>query len=528
MRRSRSWFGVLAVMGVLSWTSAVWAQQAFYTFTSGPPPGDGFVWDFDNPPSGLNDLPDGDTFLAPDDLGNVNNFENFSGNTTFFDDSYQAVGNGSLIVQEAWWGNPHEEGIGIVDVSFINTPTGQVSSVSFAFAWAFAGQKADDFLDLEVYDSEFDSAFLSFDLNDSFDAGLAFGGVNGWEGSISFDLADVQFENDEVDEIAGFSIDLFPILTLGGTSEFAIDNLSIDGLSNVFPSINNGTDATGAIFLNTSLVGTGTVTGSQEVTNDGSEATPFSTRIEPGGDLGDPGQESGRPIDAGESLFTGTIATLDRSLPSGTYESILTIINDSNPTDPDDSVTRRVRLHDPPQLKANNSSVVKVHLGDQISLANAAAGPHAGAQRAGVTVDNRAATGPFTVSGLEVDDDVLPADNATATVSFDPFGQLSGIHNGTFTADLHMTSGSGSGLGNAEPVPLVVWDLEFSLPDTLTDSVQVSTSESFGPSKVSVNTAQTAATLIDGTSSSNQNVNMIIGATPPPLGPRPSLATWST
>jgi hypothetical protein len=104
------------------------AQSAFYTFSSGPG-GDGFVWDFDDPPDGLNDLPTGEAFFAPPQDGNgLNYLENYTGNATFFDTNYQAAGNSAVINGDAWWGNPSDDDIPTVGAYFFDTPNGSIAT----------------------------------------------------------------------------------------------------------------------------------------------------------------------------------------------------------------------------------------------------------------------------------------------------------------------------------------------------------------------------------------------------------------
>ena len=497
-------------------------QLAFYTFTSGPG-GDGFTWDNDVPPSGLFDLDSGDTFFAPtlDSSGDIN-IENFSENVSFFDSSYQAAGNSAVIDGDAWWGNPLDNSFAQVGASFFNTSNGSASSVAFDFAWAIAGEDAPDYIEIEANDNEGDFALLFLNLDSSFNAGPAFGGFNGWEGSISFDISDFQEDNPSIDAIETFFISLDGISTLGGTSEFAIDNLSIDGGganegSNVFPSFNSGMNGSGSVFSRNVLRDTGIVSITQAVTNDGNDATTFSTQIVPGGDLTDPGQVNGDPINPGQTVFISPIATLDSNTLSGEYSSDIVFINDGNPFDPDDTLTQNVRVHDPPALSDDSSATVQVDIDPQIFIANAVAGPHAGAIRAGVEISNRTITGPFTItpeSDLVGEMVVGAGETRTGNMQFNRFGRLNGSYNGSVTVELSMVSSSGFFLFNAPPVPDVVWNLEFNLATTATDSIAVNASESFGPNKIGVNDAITATTIVDGSSSSSQTVSMAITSNP--------------
>jgi len=503
---------------------AAWAQSALYTFTSGPT-GDGFVWDFDQPPFGLHDLPDGETFLAPDDSGDDINIENFSGNVTFFDSNDQAAGNSSHIDAEAWWGNPHS-GSSEVGTSFINTSSGIADTIRFDFAWALAGQDADSFLDVRFIDPDGDEAYESYFLDEIFPAGGAFGGFNGAAGTIDIDASQLLDDlSNPLDGIESMLVDVSPIATVGGTGEFAIDNLSINGGgggvpgSNIFPSVNGGTDSSNSIFSQSRLVHTGLATITQEVTNDGTDPTNYSTALVPGGNLADPGQVSGAPIGAGQSLFTPTIATLDSSLPSGAYESNLMIINDLNPADPDDQITHQVKLHDPVILTVNNTSPLAG--GDQISIANAAVEPHAGALRAADEIISTQVTGLFELagftgltSGFLGNEFVTAGSTATANITFQRFGLLSGLYQGTVSVEHKYVSDSGFFLSGATAQTPIVWNLQHHLADTPADTAAVLSGESFA-SQVGVNNLTTAATLLDGSSSSNQNVALQITGLPP-------------
>ncbi len=500
------------------------AQQAFYTFTSGPT-GDGFVWDFDQPPFGLNDLPDGETFFAPTDNGDVINIENFSGNVTFFDTQYQAAGNSTHIDAEAWWGNPLTGG-NEVSISFSNTTNGFADTIQFDFAWALAGQNADPFLEITFFDPDGGEAYESYDLDDIFPAGGAFGGFDGAAGTIDIDASLLLDDLGEpLSGIESMMIDVSPVATLGGTGEFAIDNLSINagggGVpgSNVFPSVNGGTDISGAIISRNQLVGTGMVRINQEITNNGTDSTTYSTSLAPGGNLADPGQVNGAPIDSGQSMLTPVIATLDSNLPSGTYASDLVVTNNLNPADPDNQVTREVRLHDPVVLTVNNSTPLGG--GDQVTITNANVEPHAGALRAADEISSIQVIGPFTLSeftglttGFLGNEFVTASSTATANISFQSNGLLSGIHQGTITVEHQHVSDTGFYLAGATPQTSIVWNLQHTLTDMLAGTAPIAADESFA-NLPGVNNPTTAIALIDGVSSSSQDVSLQITGAPP-------------
>jgi hypothetical protein len=206
-------------------------QAVFYTFTSGPG-GDGFVWDFDSPPSGDHDLPDRESFFAPDGSGQEGHeieFENSTGDTTFFDANYVAVGNSSHISQDAWWGHPLDN-FEVVGLSFFNTPPGTIDSFGFEFAWALAGQHASTSLEVIFEDPDGDTAVRSFDLDDIFDAGVAFGGFNGAAGKVQVAASElIDGLGNPLDGIESLIMKISPVVTDDGSGEFAIDNVSING-----------------------------------------------------------------------------------------------------------------------------------------------------------------------------------------------------------------------------------------------------------------------------------------------------------
>ncbi|QDT01578.1 hypothetical protein [Adhaeretor mobilis] len=510
---------------LLSSAAEVVAQTAFYTFTSGPS-GDGFIWDVDSPPAGLNDLPNGENFHAPDLDGATNNIENYSGNVTYFDTSYQAAGNSSLISDEAWWGNPTEPFSPTVGAYFVNTFNGAADSVAFDFAWAIAGEDAYDSLEIEVYDDDFDFAYLYFDLDSSFNAGPAFGGFQGWEGSIAFDLLDAQNDNFDVDAIAGFSIYLDPISTPGGVGEFAIDNLDIngggatgfDGPEELYPA-SNDPDSLLSGFSTRWLKDTPVTSSSRfsfDVVNNTGSDTEFSASLDGTSDaVFLPGNQfSGEFLAFGDTQNI-TLQEVALSNPSGEYSASATLSNDLDPSDPDNTVNYGLKIYDAPAISSNAANPVQVQSGGQLTLANAAAGPHAGALRAGVEVTGRSITGPFQFAGstLLIDDFVGPGTSAAESLLFSRFGRLTQTYMGSATIDLQMNSAAGSFLNGRQPVPSITWNLEFALADTLSDSANLPASGSLAE-QVGVNNATTAATIVGGHSSTAQTVSMALVSDP--------------
>lgn len=530
---NRIWWACVLALVTFSAARESPAQSAFYTFTSGPG-GDGFVWDYDEPPSGLNDLPDGELFTTPDDV----ELYNYTGNVTFFDDNYLAAGNSSVINGDAWWGNPLFGG-GEVDLGFYNTENGGIQSLSFDFAWAQAGVEVPDYLEIEIWDYEGGSegdglqTYFTVDLSEAFNAGGAYGGATGHAGHASITASELldDITSEQFTEIEEMYFYLYDIETGGGTSEFAIDNVSVNGASandsNVFPSGNGGTlNFSGATLAFSWPVGTGTATAGVEVTNDGGEATDYSTELVAGGELDDGGQVNGATINAGQSIYHPALVTLDRNQASGTYESDVLVKNDSNALDADDTVTMWINLHLAQQLTANNSSTVDLNTSPLLSLSNAAA--PGGQYRAGVRVTGSTTTGPFLVTGFDVDEKVLPGAGAsTGAAVFDRFGRLSGPYMGTVSLELEQTSQTGFFMHSADAVPSVVWNVEYDLSDQLADSVAVASTETFGPNKIGVNDVDTAATLLGGEASSAQTVDMQLVANPEAGGDRSALILGS-
>ncbi len=504
-----------ATIGVLSWLCLVSAAtaQPNYTFTSGPS-GDGFDWPVS--PTGL--LPD-DFFETPDGV----EFDNFIGNNLFFDSQYQVVGNAPGITNDAMWGNPIDNGFGSLEIYFLNFETPQ--TVAFDFAWSVAGSPDATplFVDIYMEDSDGRAIIESFFLGNTF-TGL--GGVDGYADRINIDAADFFDDLSNVDDgpfidIAYISIFIIDIAGGGSSSEFGIDNFDIDsvgtGLDELFPSINQGAiDATGVIQSHSVLRGIGTFTTGLEVTNSSLNDTTFSTQLVPGGGLSDAGQAIDEPILAGQTIYLGTLASIDRSLPSNTYDSDIVVINTGNLSDPDNTTTIRVRLLESPSLTA--PSPVNISGGEKVHLSNAP--PPANGHRASVKVTGTTTTGPFDVSGYDVNTAIKPGETVMGDVNFDRFGHLSGNYDGTFIASLKMANFVGTNndietfLFNADPVSDVQWLLNAALADTPADNAAYALGDNLGVGLVGTNSTFTAATLLGGTATESGNVSMSQGFSP--------------
>ncbi|TWT90758.1 hypothetical protein Mal64_11550 [Pseudobythopirellula maris] len=494
------------------------AQQVFYSHTSGVG-GDGFVWDDDFEP-GPNNLGDGNEFYTPDGVY----YFNYSGNVSYFDDSYQAAGASGLIDGDAWWGNPLDDGGYQVGMYFEEFST--VETLSFDFSWALAGQDAPTEIYFDVSDytaNEGQGAYTSVyvELDQTFNAGAAFGGFDGAAGHVTFDINELSDDGEGTpfSVISEFYLYLDEILTTSGTGEFAIDNVSINGAvlgdSRVFPSVNGGTvNVSGSSILTSLVREEGVWDYGLSFTNAGSVATTFSTELLPGGDLGDPGQPTGEPLLAGETRYFPSVAQIDASSPSGTYRSDIRVMNDENPGDPDDETGLRVGLHDAPALTANNSAPAPAGIG-VLQLSNAAAGPHEGALRAGVAVNAVDVTGPFEVVGMSTASFVGPDDTIAGDIEFNRFGRRSGVYNGTATLQLTMRSATGNFMSNAAPVDNVVWSVAHDQEDLMTDSHSAGAGEAYAET-VGVNTAMSAATIVGGETPEAVSYSLEIVSAPTP------------
>ncbi|TWT73621.1 hypothetical protein Pla123a_39590 [Posidoniimonas polymericola] len=505
---------LFALAAAAALPAAATAQQVFYTFTSGPA-GDGFLWPAS--PTGL--LPEGYAYLTPDGV----DIYNYSGNNLFFDDNYQVAGNAFGIDADAMWGNPYS---GSVDIYLSGLDT---QSVEFNFAQSVGGEpfQTNDYIDIYIEDSEGRQAYYSAYLGNTF-TGL--GGFDGYSDTVQFDTSFLYDEFENVDggpliDIDYFYIELYSLDNSFEPAEFAIDNFSLDGGSGnggsgLFPSVNDGQfDVTGSTLGANSLRGTGTFSRGVEVTNSAPTGTTFSIELLPGGDLTSDSPPSGQAIDAGESLFSPDVALVDRSLPSGKYQSDFRVINEGDPSDPDDVATLSVDLYDSESLSGNFAGV-EVAAAEMVTLSNAAA-PAEGF-RAAVKVIGSQTSGPFTVDGFANEQRLLDGDSIQATATFMRFGRLSGPHTGSYTVSLEQTAyivndqvDFETFLANAESVPDVSWTLNYALADTTTDSVSVASGSAFAET-VGVNSAEVAATLIDGVSSADQSVSMQFVADPSP------------
>ncbi|MEM7627547.1 MAG: hypothetical protein AAF333_18275 [Planctomycetota bacterium] len=498
--------------------------QVNYTFTAA---NDGFSWPA-SPTGTLN----GFDFTTPDDIVIFNE----AGNNLFYDAMYQVTGNATRINGDALWANPLDFGSGYVGFDFSGTAT-SVTQVQFDFAWSEAGVPAvSDFLDVVAFDSDGRQTFASFNLTDTF---TGFGGGDGYEGTISLDAASLIDDEEGFDGGAFVDIDyievqLGEIIFGGNSSEFAIDNFSTNGAgggdpanSDVIPvSSFNGNQFFGA--STNRVKGSFDVQVSIDAENQGTGGTQYSVTVEPGSDpeFVATGLPSGKPIAAETVDMLLPLATLDADTLSGEYEIQLRFSNDLNGagppdfgSDPDEVVPFSAKIFDPPDMTDNSGATVQVDADPTLSLANAAAGPHAGALRAGVEATALSTSGPFsfdpTSGDLNLGAFVAAGETKTTDIAFDRFGRLSGTHVGTAKIDLEMKSPTESFLNGSAPVPSINWNLSYDLADITSDSVNLNATDPLNKT-VGINTSAIAATLVDGVSTKTQSVSMSFVA--PPVG----------
>ncbi len=499
-------FIIVAAVSMLLTASAARAQAVSYTFTSGPP-GDGFNW----PPSPTG-LLTGLSFTTPDGV----EFYNYTGNNVFFDTQYQVIGNAPGISDEAMWGNPLFGSFDTLDILFFGS--GPPQTVGFDFAWSVAGapDATPQLVDVYLEDSDGRATVVTTFLSNTF---TGFGGVDGYADRIEFDASMLADDFNNVDggpfiDIAYMYIFVDAIMTGGPASEFGVDNFDLDGGTGggeLFPSVNGGTiNVSGQILARSVLRGSGTHGMGMEVTNGTASNTTYSTQLLPGGELDDAGQVNNASILAGQTLITPNLVSIQRSLTSESYDSDILLINDGDPLDPDDTVTLRINLFEPPSLSA--PSPVDVTGGQNVQLANAAA--PANGFRASVKVTGKSVSGPFSVAGFANGTPIKPGGMIEGDAAFDRFGLLSGSYNGSMTASLQMTAFVGVGndievlLFEAEPVSDAVWTLDATLADTPADSAAYAAAQALGPGLVGVNSDTTAATLVGGTAGATGGVSM--------------------
>lgn len=435
--------GAVALAAVLAVVSATQGQSAFYTFD---PTVDQETWPAS--PPGL--LPN-DYHLTDDQVA----FYNWTSNNLFIDDNYQAASNSGLISSPAVWGNPKSFG-DVVHIDFVNTQNGAVDSVEFDFAWATAGYDSPQYLYIDVWDSQGNYDWLEVYLDTTFQAGGAFGGFQGAAGHVV-----IEPFNSLVD-IEQFEILVYDVATPGGTNEIAFDNFSVNG-STGGQGDSDIEVVDGVVGISSNSIPLPNVfTLSVDVRNNGATAATYSVLIS--GDFYDAYNQVNLPIGGGQTIDHGAIASINSNQPSGMYSGQMQIVNNSNPEDPTETIDLGFSIWDLPQLSDNSASTINPGVSGTVSIANAAAGPHAGALRAAVRVTAVNVSGSgFSVSNLAVNDEVRAGQTLSGTVSFDATGKSPGTYNGTLTVSLEMGSindeGNFSYLNFKPAVDDIVWNL---------------------------------------------------------------------
>ncbi|MCA9188629.1 MAG: dockerin type I repeat-containing protein, partial [Planctomycetales bacterium] len=212
----------------------------------------------------------------------------------------------------------------------------------------------------------------------------------------------------------------------------------------------------------------------------------------------------------------------------GTYESTVRVFNDQYPSDPGREATLRIELSDPAQLTADNTTTLDV--GDNISVSNAAALSHAGAIRASAAIENVTTTGPYqlgTYSGLsdyQFGPDYLAAGNTfQAPILTSNKGVLAGTRAGSVTVEFRSVAARGFFLTDAPSLNPITWSIQHTFPVISQATELVSAQGSFN-SVIGIRNANTAATLVAGEASSDQQVSMEFVTSPPPTGTQAALA----
>jgi len=205
--------------------------HAFYTHTSGPPPGDGFGWSFGNPDVQHHELPAGETFVTPDLGVKYGNFTHWS---TFIGPYYVDLEQSGRIDGEAWWGSASLPNPGI-NLGFTDTSTGGIKTLSFDLAWAIQVQPAPNTLVVRVSDyvgapgGPKREATLEVNLPEVFVANAYF---HGRVGRVELDYGNLfdDSSGEPFEQIEDLWVELDAIAESFGPplSIFAIDNVSIN------------------------------------------------------------------------------------------------------------------------------------------------------------------------------------------------------------------------------------------------------------------------------------------------------------
>ena len=150
---------------------------------------------------------------------------------------------------------------------------------------------------------------------------------------------------------------------------------------------------------------------------------------------------------------------------SGEYNGVFTVTNNTDPNDPDDTITVNfLRVYDAPSLTDNGGTTLTAP-GGQATLSNAAASGHPGALRASVKVTQVVQSNPrFSVSGINVGSEVNPGNTLTGTVSYNSAGAPSGPQTGQMRVKIGDVRRPQTFLNRKTPVADRIWPLTFNVP----------------------------------------------------------------
>jgi hypothetical protein len=496
--------------------------SAFHTFTP-PPAGTDIEW-----PASILDT-DTLEYNPPDYFGFVR-IVNQSNNPIFFDDNHVATGNSPLIDGNAMWGDARSGfplGDPEVTLDFgdfftfdegSGDPIDAVMEVSFDFAWASSSPGATlGTLEIEIEDYWGDTDTTYVNLTDTFPHGL--GGLGqGRTGRVTL-------IPDTVEHI--YSIRILNLRDGGGgaaINEYAIDNLSVGGGVppggelgvvdyNGQPASDYGTN----VLKNTGIFGF-----SENVLNGTPVPTNFSVLWSSNSPaMYQPGPMVNVPIAPGATAFNAVAWEMNTNTAlSGEYTGTFTVTNNTDPNDPDDTITVNFfRVYDAPSLTDNGGTTLAAP-GGQATLSNAAASGHPGALRASVKVTQVLQSNPrFSVSGIHVGSEVNPGSTLTGTVSYNSSGAPSGPQTGQMRVKMEMFGAPQTYLNRKTAVPEKVWPLSFNVPEVPEVTPNVTTGQELAEAGLAISGEESGAAIIGGVSSSDQSVALAFETTPPAPNP---------
>ncbi len=331
----------------------------------------------------------------------------------------------------------------------------------------------------------------------------------------------VALTTDSVDNIYAIRIvNLFQGNSGGFINEWAIDNLSVGGAVppggelapvdwNGQPRLDYGTNA---------LKGTGIFGIGDSVFNGTAVPTTFSVLWSSSSPaMYQPTPKLNVPIGPGATAYEALRWEMNTDTAlSGEYNGAFTVINNGDPSDPDDTVTVMwFRLYDPPSLTDNTGTTLAAP-GGQATIANAAAGGHPGALRASVKVTEILQSNPrFSVTGINPGSELHPGGSLTGTVAFNSAGAPSGPQSGQMRVKLEMFGSPQPYLNRRQPVADRVWALTFNVPEVPAVSPSVTTGQELADAGLAISGEGAGAAVIGGVSPSDQTVALGFDPSPP-------------